>query len=147
MPRPLKPRWIQAQAAPLHFGPLRPPAGQPGPDPGPLWSGAPVPGPAVALTLDELEALRLGDLEGMTQAQAADQMRVSRPTFGRIITSAHRKVAEALCTGRQIMIAGGVVHHAPPGRGPGPHGRGYGGGRGGHGRGRGGRGGHGHNTA
>ena len=138
MPRPLKPRWIQAQASSLHFGPLRPPVGQSGPNPG----------PAVALTLDELEALRLGDLEGMTQAQAADQMRVSRPTFGRIIASAHRKVAEALCTGRQIMIAGGVVQHAPPGRGPGPHGWGYegghGGGRGGHGRGR---GGHGHNTA
>ena len=61
----------------------------------------------VALTVDELEAIRLADLEGMYQEQAAQKMNVSRQTFGRIVASAHRKVAEALVKGMALKIDGG----------------------------------------
>jgi predicted DNA-binding protein (UPF0251 family)/DNA-directed RNA polymerase subunit RPC12/RpoP len=63
----------------------------------------------VQISLDELEALRLADLQGLYQEDAARQMRVSRPTFGRIIASARRKVAEALTSGHAIRIQGGAV--------------------------------------
>ena len=63
----------------------------------------------VMITLDEFEAVRLADLEGLYQEQAAVRMGVSRPTFSRIIESAHRKVAEALIRGKALRIAGGVV--------------------------------------
>ncbi|MDI7269531.1 MAG: DUF134 domain-containing protein, partial [Myxococcota bacterium] len=63
----------------------------------------------VVLTLDEFEALRLADLEGLYQEQAAVRMGVSRPTFGRIVESAHRKVAGALVGGRTLRIEGGHV--------------------------------------
>jgi uncharacterized protein len=63
----------------------------------------------VVLTVDEMEALRLADLEGLYQQTAAERMNVSRQTFGRIIDSAHRKVAEAIIHGKSIVIEGGVV--------------------------------------
>jgi len=66
----------------------------------------------VVLTVDELEALRLADLLGMYQEQAAEQMKVSRPTFGRIIESARRKVAETLVQGKALKIEGGVIQMA-----------------------------------
>jgi predicted Zn-ribbon and HTH transcriptional regulator len=59
------------------------------------------------LTVDEFEAIRLADLEGLYQEQAAREMNVSRQTFGRIIESAHRKVAEALVKGKALKIEGG----------------------------------------
>jgi len=58
----------------------------------------------VVVTVDELEALRLADVEGLYHEQAADRMRVSRRTFGRIINSAHRKVAQALIKGMALRI-------------------------------------------
>ncbi len=61
----------------------------------------------VVLPLDELEALRLTDLQGLYQEQAAEQMNVSRATFGRIVESARRKVAEALVMGKALRIEGG----------------------------------------
>jgi len=61
------------------------------------------------LTLDEFEALKLADLEGKYQEEAARLMHVSRPTFGRIIESAHRKIAEALVFGKALRIEGGPV--------------------------------------
>jgi len=64
---------------------------------------------AVILTLDELEALRLADLEGFYQETAARQMQISRQTFGNIIFSAHRKVAEALINHKYLKIEGGVI--------------------------------------
>ncbi|GAB4239744.1 MAG: hypothetical protein Kow00109_14610 [Acidobacteriota bacterium] len=63
----------------------------------------------VRLGLDELEALRLADLEGYYQEDAARQMGVSRPTFARIIAAARAKVAEALVEGKALAIEGGVV--------------------------------------
>jgi len=63
----------------------------------------------LVLTLDEFEAMKLADLEGKYQEEAAQLMHVSRPTFGRIIESAHRKVAEALVHGKALRIEGGPV--------------------------------------
>jgi rubrerythrin len=57
--------------------------------------------------MDEFEAIRLADLESLYQEQAATEMNVSRQTFGRIIESAHRKVAEALVKGKALKIEGG----------------------------------------
>ena len=62
----------------------------------------------VILTLDEFEAVRLADLEGMYQQEAASTMNVSRQTFGNIITSAHRKIADALINAKALKIAGGT---------------------------------------
>lgn len=64
---------------------------------------------AVVMTLDEFEALRLADLEGLYQEQAAEQMNVSRPTFSRIIEAAHRKLADAVVHGKALRIEGGPV--------------------------------------
>jgi predicted DNA-binding protein (UPF0251 family) len=66
----------------------------------------------VVLTVDEFEAIRLADLEGLYQEQAAERMGVSRQTFGRIIESAHRKVAEVLVRGKALKIEGGDVEMA-----------------------------------
>ena len=58
----------------------------------------------VDLSLDELEALRLCDLEGLSQNKAAKKMRISQSTLGRILTSARKKVTEALIKGKAIKI-------------------------------------------
>jgi predicted DNA-binding protein (UPF0251 family) len=60
----------------------------------------------VGLGMDELEALRLADLEGCYQEDAAKAMGVSRQTFARIVESARRKVAEALVNGKALRIDG-----------------------------------------
>ena len=62
----------------------------------------------VTLAIEELEALRLADLEGKTQEEAAAGMRISRQTFGRIVESARHKTADALVTGKSILIQGGA---------------------------------------
>ncbi len=64
----------------------------------------------VVLMLDEVEALRLADAEGLYQEQVAEQMKVSRPTVGRILASARKKVAEALVQGKAIRMEGGSVN-------------------------------------
>ena len=61
------------------------------------------------MSLDEFEAIRLADLDGLYQEQAAEQMRVSRATFSRIIESAHRKLADVLVHGKALRIEGGSV--------------------------------------
>ena len=66
----------------------------------------------VILTVDEFEAIRLADLGGLYQEQAAEKMNVSRQTFGRIIESAHKKVAEALVKGKALKIEGGEFEMA-----------------------------------
>jgi len=65
------------------------------------------------LTLDELEAVRLADLEELYQEEAASRMGVSRQTFGNIIRSAHGKIADALVNTKSLRIAGGVVQLSP----------------------------------
>ena len=66
----------------------------------------------VILTVDEFEAIRLADLESLYQDQAAKKMNVSRQTFGRIIDSAHKKVAETLVQGKALKIEGGEFEMA-----------------------------------
>jgi predicted DNA-binding protein (UPF0251 family) len=88
----------------------------------------------IILTVDEFESVRLADLEGLYQEDAATEMNVSRQTFGRILESAHRKIAEALAHGKALLIEGGSIeltksagHIGPAGRfrhGHGGHGRG-----------------------
>jgi len=63
----------------------------------------------VILTLDELEALRLADLDGLYQEPAAEQMKISRPTFARIVEQARRKTADALIHGKALRLEGGTV--------------------------------------
>jgi predicted DNA-binding protein (UPF0251 family) len=61
----------------------------------------------LTLTVEGLEALRLSDADGMEQAEAAEIMRVSRPTFSRILAEARGIVARALSSGWALHIEGG----------------------------------------
>lgn len=65
------------------------------------------------LQLDELEALRLADKEGLYQEEAAERMGVSRVTFGRILQRARAKVSEALLGGKALLIGEGPVQLGP----------------------------------
>jgi predicted DNA-binding protein (UPF0251 family) len=58
----------------------------------------------VCLSLDELEAVRLADYEGLYHEQAAEKMNISRPTFGRILGGARRKLADAIVSGKALKI-------------------------------------------
>lgn len=71
----------------------------------------------VRLLPDELEALRLADLEGLTQAQSAERMGISRSTFQRTLERAHRQVALALVQRHALHIVGkrGEPRKRPPG--------------------------------
>ncbi len=73
----------------------------------------------IILTMDELEAVRLADYEALYQEQAAEKMQISRPTFGRIVESAHKKIADALVNGRALRIEGGNVEMQDYGEGRG----------------------------
>jgi predicted Fe-Mo cluster-binding NifX family protein len=64
--------------------------------------------------MDELEALRLIDLQEMSQVRAATEMGVSRATIGRVVARARSSVARALVQGRRILIEGGAVAMADP---------------------------------
>ena len=61
----------------------------------------------VQITIDEYEALRLSDLMDMPYEEAANKMKVSRATFGRIVRRARKIVADALINGKAINIQGG----------------------------------------
>lgn len=61
----------------------------------------------VELKMEELEAMRLKDIEGLNQAECAVKMEISRQTFQLIIDEARKKVAVALTTGMAINITGG----------------------------------------
>jgi uncharacterized protein len=61
----------------------------------------------IHLTVDEREALRLADLEGLSHEEGGACMGVSRATFGRIITHARTVVADALINGKAIKVEGG----------------------------------------
>lgn len=99
MPRPFCPRRISGRPAAALFKPV----------------GVPLRAlEEVVLTLDEFEALRLADLEGLYQEQAAARMNVSRPTFSRVLDAAHRKLADALVHGKAMRFEGGPVELAKP---------------------------------
>lgn len=61
----------------------------------------------VNLAVEEAEALRLKDIEGLEQEECAQKMNVSRTTFARVLASARRKAADALLNGKAIRIEGG----------------------------------------
>jgi predicted DNA-binding protein (UPF0251 family) len=67
----------------------------------------------VSLLPEELEALRLMDLEDLTQEEAAQRMGVSRSTFQRIVAQARRQVALALTDGAALIIEGATVDRSP----------------------------------
>lgn len=98
MPRNKKIRQVLAQPPVAMFKP----AGIPARDLG-----------RVALRLDEYEALRLADYEGLHQEEVAERLGVSRPTVTRILEEAHRTVAAALVYGHVLLIEGGPVCVGP----------------------------------
>jgi predicted DNA-binding protein (UPF0251 family) len=61
----------------------------------------------LVLSVEEIEAIRLKDREGLEQEECAERMHVSRPTFQRILMSARSKIAEAIIEGKAIRIEGG----------------------------------------
>jgi predicted DNA-binding protein (UPF0251 family) len=81
-----------------------------------LFKPAGVPGrelEQLPLAVDELEAIRLVDLEGLTHEQAASAMGVSRQTVGRVLEAGRARVAEALVSGKAILIGGGQYRVEP----------------------------------
>jgi len=64
----------------------------------------------VILTLDEFEAFRLADYIGLSHAEGAEEMGVSRSTFTRLIEKSRKKVADFIIEGRVLSIDGGNVH-------------------------------------
>lgn len=61
----------------------------------------------VSLSIDEFEAIRLSDFDGNDHKQAADIMEISRPTFTRLLQSAHLKIADALVNVKELILDGG----------------------------------------
>jgi len=62
----------------------------------------------VVLSFEEIEALRLKEVEELGQTQAAKKMHVSQPTFFRILSTARKKVAQAIINGKAIKIQKGA---------------------------------------
>ncbi len=92
MGRPKKCRWVETEPGVTFFKPR----------------GIPLRSlQQIVITVDELEAMRLADFLEMTQEEVAQQMQVSRPTVTRMLSRAHRAVAEALVHGKAICIQGG----------------------------------------
>jgi predicted DNA-binding protein (UPF0251 family) len=58
----------------------------------------------IILQADELEALKLYEIDGLEQIEAAKKMKISQPTFARLLGSAHKKVSEAIIKGKAIKI-------------------------------------------
>jgi predicted DNA-binding protein (UPF0251 family) len=67
----------------------------------------------IHLTVEEAEAIRLKDLEGLEQEEGAGKMNISRPTFQRVLASARHKIASALLNGKAIKIEGGNFEMSP----------------------------------
>jgi predicted DNA-binding protein (UPF0251 family) len=81
-----------------------------------LFKPAGVPGRSLEqlpLAVDELEAIRLVDLEGLSHEQAAAAMGVSRQTVGRVLERGRATVAEALVAGKALLIGGGQFRIEP----------------------------------
>lgn len=64
----------------------------------------------ISLTLDELEAIRLADYEGLSHEEAAFEMEISRSTFSRLIENSRWKIAEFIFLGKLLSVEGGNVH-------------------------------------
>lgn len=89
MPRPKKYRCVQCKPDATYFKPRGIPL---------------VELEEVPISMDELEAMRLADYEGLYHEEAALRMKISRQTFGRILSEARRKVAECLIKGKALKI-------------------------------------------
>ena len=109
MPRPKRLRSIMAKPQVKAFGP------------------AAVPGTGeIILSLEEFEAIRLIDYDGMDQSQAAETMGVSRQTVGRILKAGRSKIATAIVEGQNLTMSGGCYKIKGRGRGRGRCGKGRG---------------------
>ena len=64
----------------------------------------------IYISIDEYEAIRLADNEGLSHLDASAEMNVSRSTFSRLIESARKKIAEFIITGKLLSIEGGNIH-------------------------------------
>ncbi|NMB56380.1 DUF134 domain-containing protein [Candidatus Beckwithbacteria bacterium] len=58
----------------------------------------------VIINRDELEAIKLHDIDNLDQLEASKKMQVSQPTFARILDNAYKKIADAIITGKAIRI-------------------------------------------
>jgi len=94
MPRPSKPRIIGVQPEICHFKPRGIPAKK-------LKT--------VHVALDEFEAIRLADYEGLSHEDASVLMNISRPTFSRLVEKARVNIANFLIEGAELIIGGGNV--------------------------------------
>jgi len=99
MPRPRKPRFVSGYPTLTAFIP----------------QGVPISGELV-LSVEELEAIRLSDFEGLDQEAAANLVEVSRQTYGRILARARHCISEALITGKALKIEGGDYEFRGMGR-------------------------------
>ncbi len=100
MPRPKKTRFVSAYPAIAAFVP----------------TGVTVTG-EIFMSVEELESIRLSDFEHLDQETAANLMKVSRHTYGRILANARSILAEAVITGKSLKIEGGVYEFRGMGRG------------------------------
>ena len=89
MPRPKKQRRLRFQANVHYFKPRGIPLSE-------LEE--------VNLLPDELEALKLHEIDKLGHIEAAKQMTVSQPTFGRILNKAYAKLSQAVVLGKAIRI-------------------------------------------
>ncbi|MBW2971976.1 DUF134 domain-containing protein [Candidatus Woesearchaeota archaeon] len=108
MVRPRRHRWVRREPGVTYFKPQ-----------GVGLSGL----EKVYLNVEEFEAVRLRDHEGLDQNSSAERMKVSQPTFHRVYAEARRKIARALVEGLALKIHGGV-YTMPGGDRTGPMGKG-----------------------
>ncbi|MEA3329955.1 MAG: DUF134 domain-containing protein [Nanoarchaeota archaeon] len=71
----------------------------------------------VILSFEEIEAIRLIDLEKQSQSEAGEKMKISQPTLSRLLSSAREKLAEAIVNSKMIKIKGGEFKMVIPRRG------------------------------
>jgi predicted DNA-binding protein (UPF0251 family) len=90
--RPKKTRWVKCDPSERHFKPQ---------------TRSQNPGSIIVLTLDEFEAIRLLDYEGLSQEEASGKMRVHRSTVSRIAATARKKLTQALVEIKVLKIEGG----------------------------------------
>ncbi|DAC72030.1 MAG TPA: hypothetical protein DSN98_07245 [Thermoplasmata archaeon] len=67
----------------------------------------------VVLMVDEFEAIRLKDVDGLEQEQCAQHMNISQPTFHRLYLEARRKIADVIVNGKALKIEGGTYEISP----------------------------------
>ena len=67
----------------------------------------------IVLTVDEFEAIRLKDVDGLEQEQSAQRMNISQPTFHRLYLEARKKIADVIVNGKALKIEGGTYEINP----------------------------------